>query len=175
MLWHRIARGHRATIARRPTLSPTSPMHEHPASQSRSARWVEAHRAATAPFFWRCLSVLEMAMLYETASHLLHPKNFHPWCGRRPSLLAKASFEGPLSRSAAGGRPRASPCGHSPVERRASHDITPRKVNAVLLPGVLSIVSRPFRIAGGLRFCVAAWRALSVGLFDLGSARLGRA
>jgi hypothetical protein len=39
--------------------------------------------------------------------------------------------------------------GHGPVERRASHDITPRKVSAVLLPGVLSIVSRPFRIAGG--------------------------
>jgi hypothetical protein len=63
VLWHRIARGHRVTIARRPTLSPTSPMREHPSSRSRSARKVETFRAA-AP----SASIWKRTTLHETAS-----------------------------------------------------------------------------------------------------------
>jgi len=124
VLWHRVARGHRATIARRPTLSPTSPMREHPSSRSRSARRVEALRAAAAPFR------LEMPLLLENGDAL---RNRRPpsedfvsedprskdsaredsACGDfRPQRSGTPRFWRGLARGmAAGGCPRTGPCG----------------------------------------------------------------
>jgi hypothetical protein len=150
VLWHRIARGHRATIARRPTLSPTLPMREHPSSRSRSARKVETLRAAAPPAsFWneRHFTKPPAAVIPSSGPLLWRRPQRGWWTTNRPSFrttqeLALSDQYGPF-----GPFPRL----------RASHDITPRKVDAVLLPRVLSIVSRPFRIAGGPRFCVTAW------------------